>query len=64
MTRLLLITAVFGLSASAAQACEGMRSANAEPVDKTTVASVSVPQSPPVVMSEPADKQKVETTTE
>lgn len=65
MTKVLLIAAGLGLAASGAQACEYMRSAKSEQIDKTTVASVTVPQSEPVIMQEPvADEPTVEMTAE
>jgi hypothetical protein len=65
MTKLLLIAAVLGLAASGAQACEFQRTAKADKVDNTTVASISPPQSEPVVMPEPSDdKSQIEKTTE
>lgn len=65
MTKVLLIAAGLGLAASGAQACEYMRSAKSEQIDKTTVASVAVPQSQPVMTQEPAaDKPIVEKTAE
>lgn len=65
MTKLLLIAAGLGLAASGAQACEFQRTAKADKVDNTTVASISLPQTEPVVMPEPSDdKSRIEKTTE
>ncbi len=65
MTKVLLIAAGLGLAASGAQACEYMRSAKSEQIDKTTVASVTIPQSEPVVTQEPAaDRPNIEKTVE
>ncbi|PSJ58687.1 hypothetical protein [Kumtagia ephedrae] len=65
MTKLLLIAAGLGLAVSGAQACEYQKSVKATELDKTTVASVAVPQSKPVVTQEAAaEKPQVEKTVE
>jgi len=65
MTKVLLIAAGFGLAVSGAQACDFQRTAKADKVDKTTVASITLPQSEAVAISKPADeKAPVETVTE
>jgi hypothetical protein len=65
MTKLLLIAAGLGLAVSGAQACDFQRTAKANKVDDTTVASISLPQSEPVAIPEPSDdKSRIEKTTE
>ena len=65
MTKLLLIAAGLGLAVSSAQACEFQRTAKADKVDNTTVASISLPQTEPVAMPEPTDDtSRIEKTTE
>jgi hypothetical protein len=55
MTKALILAASFGLSASAAHACDFMKSADNAAVDKTAVvASISQDQPPP--MSVPDDQ--------
>ena len=48
MIKFAVIAAAFVLAVSNAQACEFQRSAEADKVDQTTVASVALPQSEPV----------------
>jgi len=65
MTKVLLIAAALGLAVSSAQACDFHRSAEAKDVDQTKVASITVPQSEPVVVPENSvGEQQVETIAE
>jgi len=55
MKSILLAAAAMGLAISAAQAeCNYHKSVSAEQIDRTTVASVALPQSQPVVTDEDA----------
>ena len=62
MMKLLLLAAGFGLAVSSAQACESKNhNHNAKAtVDQTTVASVAVPQSEPVIVQEQANGAKAD----
>lgn len=61
MKTLLVVAAVMGFGLTNAGACEYMRSAKAQTVDKTVVASIQTQQSEPVQQSTPeASSVKIE----
>jgi hypothetical protein len=65
MTKILVLVAGFGLVVSGAQACEFQQTAKGERLDKTTVASVTIPQPEPVTIAPPtADNPPVKRSVE
>lgn len=61
MKSILLATAAMGLAISAAHAdCSYHKSVSAGEIDKTTVASVALPQTQPVVTAEDAEAMPAE----